>query len=177
MQAGGGNHKKCFWPVRPQFGPKIRGGVGPVGPSPGSATVNSLWTLTIIKHYYTESHSLFCYFLCSIGFFFLSAGWIRQHNTPITFSTHSPFKVSLGKQHTMFSVWMPVEMINGHVSVNSICTKVSPYKILNMANHSFTPFANYSLNSVQGIFKSSNCWLPHLRGNVKFVCFCLFANL
>ena len=90
-----------------------------------SASLNSLWTLAIIKYYYSESHSLFCYFPCSIWFYFLSAGWIRQRNTPVTLSTHSPFKVGLGKQYIMFSAWMPVERTNGRVSVHSTCTEAS----------------------------------------------------
>lgn len=95
-----------------------------------SAGLNPLWTLAIIKYYYSESHSLFCCFPCSIWFYFLSAGWIGQLNTPITLSTHSPFKVSLGKQYIMFSAWMPVKMTNGHVSVHSICTKFWTWQII-----------------------------------------------
>ena len=36
---GGSLQKKFFPPFGPQFGLKLRGGPGPSGPSPGSATV------------------------------------------------------------------------------------------------------------------------------------------
>ena len=36
---GGSLQKKIFPPFGPQFGLKLRGGSGPSGPSPGSATV------------------------------------------------------------------------------------------------------------------------------------------
>ena len=38
IRGGGGLKKNCFGPFRTQFGPKIRGGLGPRGTSPGSAT-------------------------------------------------------------------------------------------------------------------------------------------
>ena len=41
MGEGGGegwSPKKFFWPFGPQFRLKLRGGGGPLGPSPGSAT-------------------------------------------------------------------------------------------------------------------------------------------
>ena len=40
-RGGGRVQKKCFQPFGSQFGLKIKGGGGPPGPSPGSATVPS----------------------------------------------------------------------------------------------------------------------------------------
>ena len=42
---GAGRPKKFFRPFVPQFGPEIRGGAGPPGPSPRSATAKLPQTL------------------------------------------------------------------------------------------------------------------------------------
>ena len=38
IRGGPSRKKKMFRPFGPQFGPQIRGGAGPPGPSPGSTT-------------------------------------------------------------------------------------------------------------------------------------------
>ena len=54
--------KNSFWPFRPQFGLKIRGGGGSPGPSPGSASeeISALFNLSCM--YFTDSSYSWCIF-------------------------------------------------------------------------------------------------------------------
>ena len=47
---GGGFSKKCFRPSGPHFSLKIKGGRGPPGPSPGSATEISKWIPALMAY-------------------------------------------------------------------------------------------------------------------------------
>ena len=47
-RGGGRSPRKIFWPFGPQFGLKIRGELGPPGPSPGSVTVFSRYRVVVM---------------------------------------------------------------------------------------------------------------------------------
>ena len=47
-EGGGRSPRKIFWPFGPQFGLKIRGELGPPGPSPGSVTVFSRYRVVVM---------------------------------------------------------------------------------------------------------------------------------
>ena len=51
IRKGAGLPKKFFRPFGPQLGPKIRGGPGPPGPSPESATVNKCFCQVVSSHH------------------------------------------------------------------------------------------------------------------------------
>jgi len=54
---GGGIQKKLFWPFGPQFGLKTRGGPGPPGTSPRSATAIGRGAFAIAMIYHVSNYS------------------------------------------------------------------------------------------------------------------------